>query len=120
MTQTRFDLEGRTYVFAVNVALFCKSIARTVLNVEYIQQVVRSSGSIGANYVEANDALGRKDFLMHIKICRKEAKETLYWLQLIIATNDQANQETGSQLIQEAIELKKIFSAIIIKLQISE
>ena len=89
-----------------------------MINVVYFKQVIRSSGSIGANYLEANDSLGKKDFLMHIKICRKEAKETLYWLQLIITTDDIAYQEAGSRLIQEATELKKIFSAIIIKLQI--
>jgi four helix bundle protein len=63
------------------------------------KQVVRSAGSVSANYIEANESLGKKDFLMHVKICRKEAKETANWIRLLI----------------ETIELKKIFSAIINK-----
>ena len=74
--------------------------------------MVRSSGSVGANYIEANEALGKKDFLMRIKICRKEAKESAYWLRLIVETNDGLSDEKGAKLFKEAEELKKIFSAI--------
>ena len=112
---TRFDLEDRTYAFAKSVALFCKDLPRTISNIEYLKQVIRSSGSIGANYIEANEALSRKDFLLRIKICRKEAKETAYWLRLLVETNEAAHRQFGLKLMNEAIELKKILSAILVK-----
>lgn len=77
--------------------------------------MIRSSGSIGANYIEANEALGKKDFLMRMKISRKEAKESEYWLRLIHETNELKNDKEITYLINESIELKKILSAIIEK-----
>lgn len=109
-----FDLEDRTKKFAKDISLFCKKLPRTISNIEYIKQVVRSSGSVGANYIEANEALSKKDFVMRIKISRKEAKESVYWLDLIMGTNDKIEEE-GSILLKEATELKKIFSAILEK-----
>ncbi len=73
-----YDLEERTFLFAKNVAIFCKKLPKTSSNIEYIKQVIRASGSVGANYIEANEALGKKDFSMRIKISRKEAKESAY------------------------------------------
>jgi len=108
----RYDLEERTYQFAKDVGLFVKTLPKTVTNQEYSGQVVRSSGSTGANYIEANESLGKKDFLMRIRICRKEAKEAAYWLKLICETNDGRCDVVGLKLFNEAIELKKIFSAI--------
>lgn len=67
-----FDLEERTFQFAKAVRMFVKKIPRTVANIEDSKQVVRSSGSIGANYIEANEALSKADFAYRIKICRKE------------------------------------------------
>lgn len=78
-----FDLEERTFQFAKAVRLFVKTIPKTAANFEDGKQVVRSSGSVGANYREANEALSKKDFFMRIKICRKEAKESSYWIRLI-------------------------------------
>ncbi len=115
ITETRFDLEDRTYTFAKNIAVFVKSLPRTVSTFEYLKQVMRSSGSIGANYIEANEALSRKDFLLRVKICRKEAKETVYWLRLLIDTNDGLDSGPAAKLMAEATELKKIFSAIVNK-----
>lgn len=112
-TKTRFDLEDRTFTFAKNVAVFGRGLPRTVSNIEYQKQVVRSTGSVGANYIEANEALSKKDFLLRLKICRKEAKESVYWLRLLISTNDSSHERQGINLVGEAIELKKIFSAII-------
>jgi four helix bundle protein len=112
MTNNKYDLEDRTFQFAKNVALFCKKVPRTISNVEYVKQVVRSSGSIGSNYIEANESLSKKDFIMRIKICRKEAKETAYWLKLIQETNESIS---SSDLLTEANEQKKIFSAILLK-----
>jgi four helix bundle protein len=78
--------------------------------------IVRSASSIGANYIEANEALGSKDFLMRLRICRKEAKETVYWLKFIPVKRDIIG-EKHSVLLQEVIELTKIFGAIVTKLQ---
>jgi four helix bundle protein len=112
-----YDLEERTFQFAKGVALFTRTLAKDIPNIEYSKQVVRSSGSIGANYIEANESLSKKDFVMRIKICRKEAKESQYWLRLIIETNDEKIRLDGLPLMQEAEELKKILSAILIKSQ---
>ncbi|HBH62212.1 MAG TPA: four helix bundle protein [Nitrospiraceae bacterium] len=117
MTETgKYDLEERTFVFARNVALYCKSLPNGISNIEYSRQVIRSSGSTGANYIEANESLSRKDFAMRLKISRKEAKESVYWLRLLVDTNADSFKEAGLGLIRESIELKKIFSSIISKL----
>jgi len=108
----RYDLEERTFIFARDTALFCKKLPKTQSNLIYCNQVIRSSGSTGANYIEANESLGQKDFKMKIKICRKEAKESAYWLRLIIATNDETFSKEATRLYDEAVELKKIFSSI--------
>ena len=81
----QYDLEDRTFAFAKDVREFAKHIPRTIANIEDTKQVVRASGSVGANYIEANESLSKKDFIMRIKICRKEAKESRYWLRLIEA-----------------------------------
>jgi four helix bundle protein len=111
----RFDLEDRTFQFAKSVALYIKELPKSVSNLEYSRQVVDSSGSVGANYIEANEALSKKDFVMRIKICRKEAKESAYWLRLIVETNDEKWKQEGKNLLNEALELKKIFSSILTK-----
>ena len=110
----RFDLEERTFQFARRTRAFIKTLARTIGNVEDARQVVRSSGSVGANYIEANDALSKKDFVLHIKICRKEAKESRYWLRLIEAPDPGVDGERES-LVQEAQELMNIFGSIVRK-----
>jgi four helix bundle protein len=108
-----FDLENRTFEFAQASRIFIKRLPRTISNIEDVRQFVRASGSVGANYIEANEAIGKKDFLMKIKTCRREAKESRYWLRLI---------ETGSvlakerdELAAEATELMNIFGAIVRK-----
>jgi len=70
---------------------------------------------VDANYVEANEALGKKDFLMRIRISRKEAKESAYWIRLINETNSLDNADDAQRLMQEANELKKIISSILEK-----
>jgi four helix bundle protein len=79
-----------------------------------VKQVIRSSGSVGANYIEANESLGKKDFALRIRICRKEAKETVYWLKLV-ETNDNSLDIKRALYIQEGTEIMKIFGAILIK-----
>jgi len=106
------NLEERTFQFAKSVCTHCKKIEKRIENVDYIKQVIRSSASIGANYIEVNESLSRKDALMRARISRKEAKETIYWLRLLNETND---SDTHS-LMNEAVQIKKILSSIIIKL----
>ncbi len=119
MTQTQnskpYDLEDRTLEFAKKVKTFVKELPKTLGNIEDIKQLVRASTSIGSNYIEANEALGKKDFLLRIKISRKEAKESRYWLRLI-DTNALPELETGRKdLENEATELMNIFGAILRK-----
>ncbi|RYE24559.1 MAG: four helix bundle protein [Sphingobacteriales bacterium] len=110
-----YDLEERTRLFAFSIRAFVKKLVLSIANKEDIKQVVRSSGSIGANYIEANENLGTKDFLMRIKICRKEAKETIYWLSLLDVMNDEMLEVERVKLKGEATELMKIFGAILTK-----
>ena len=81
--KVKYDLEERTLKFAKDVRLFIKTVPKTIANVEDIRQLVKSSGSVGANYIEANESLSKKDFLMRVKISRKECKESVYWLRMI-------------------------------------
>ena len=110
-----YDLEERTFHFAKAVRLFVKTLPKTIANLEDSKQVLKSSGSVGANYREANESLSKKDFLLRIKISRKEAKESAYWLRLIHETNNLKNVNDAKRLIQEANELKKILSSILEK-----
>ena len=110
-----YDLEERTFQFAKDVRLFVKSLPKTIANIEDGKQLIKASGSVGGNYIEANEALGKKDFLMRIRISRKEAKESAYWLRLINETNCLTNTDEAQSLMQEANELKKIFSSILEK-----
>ena len=112
MNKPKYDLEDRTTEFAKRVIRLCKVLPRNSMNNRLIGQVVGSAGSVGANYREANDALGKKDFIHRLKISRKEAKETMHWLELI----EEANPELKSrmeEIKQEAKELKNILSKII-------
>ena len=110
----KFDLERRTFLFAKEVRLLSKEVPRTLANIEDLKQLIRSSGSVGANYIEANDSLGDKDFLMRLRICRKEAKESNFFLSLIYETNQDFESCRLTDLIQEGLELRKIFSKMII------
>jgi len=110
-----YDLEERTFQFAKRVRVFVKTLPKTLANIEDSKQLIKASGSVGANYREANESLGKKDFLMRIRISRKEAKESEYWLRLIHETNELKNADEAKYLMQEANELKKIFSAIVEK-----
>ena len=109
-----FDLEQRTTKFAKSVIELCKNLSRNPINDRLIHQVIGSAGSIGGNYREANDSLGKKDFLHRMRISRREAKETIFWLDLISEANKHKVKEINT-LITEATELKKIFSAILNK-----
>jgi len=111
----RYDLEERTFKFARDVRAFVRKLPRTVANIEDGKQVIRSSGSTGANYIEANEALSKKDFIHRIKICRKESKESKYWLKLIEINNNTVLDQERQRLIAEAHELMMIFGSIVRK-----
>ena len=102
----KFDLEDRTTDFAKQVIILCRLLKREPINDRLSGQITGSAGSIGANYREANDALGKKDFLHRLKISRKETKETIHWLELILTANPSLNDEI-EKLTVEANELKK-------------
>jgi len=110
-----YDLEERTFLFARQVCTFVNKLPKTIPNIENGKQLVRSAGSVGANYIEANEALSKKDFNMRIKICRKEIKESRFWLRLSEPLSDY--QKMKEKLINESIELMKIFGAIYRKSQ---
>ncbi len=108
----KYNLEERTLIFARDVRSFVRKLKKDIPNIEDSRQLVNSSGSVGANYIEANEALSKKDFIMRIKISRKEAKESSYWLNLISAEDDPSLEEERKRLLQEATELTSIFGAI--------
>jgi len=109
----QYDLEDRTLNFAKKIRSFIKKLPKTIANIEDGKQVIRSSGSIGANYIEANEAFSKKDFAMRVKISRKEAKESAYWLRLLdISKNLEIERD---DLLDEAVQLTKIFGSIVEK-----
>ena len=109
----QYDLEDRTLEFARRVRKFVKLLPKTIANIEDIRQLVKASGSVGANYIEANESLGKKDFRMRIKISRKESKESRYWLRLVDIADDQELRKERDSLIREATELMNIFGSIL-------
>lgn len=111
----QYDLEDRTLKFAAAARNFIRKLPKTLTNREDATQLTRSSGSVGANYIEANESLGKKDFLMRIKISRKEAKESRYWLNLIFTDSNDILETERLGLIKEATELMNIFGAILRK-----
>lgn len=113
---SKYDLEERTFEFSKNVRKFIKLFSKEVNNIDDCKQVIRSSGSVGANYIEANESLGKKDFLMRLRISKKEAKETLYWLKLLEPENLDLEQQR-IYLIKEITELISILGAILVKSQ---
>lgn len=109
------DLEDRTFLFAESVRGFVKRLPRTISNTEDVRLLVRASGSVAANWIEADEALSKKDFLMRVKICRKEAKESRLFLRLIDTGLTKSNTTGRDALAAKARELTLIFSSIISK-----
>lgn len=109
----QWDLEERTFRFAKQVRAFVKTLPRTVSNREDVRQLVRASGSVAANYIEANEHLGKNDFRMRMKIARKEAKESRLWLNLLDTGSDEAVESRRIELSNEADQLRRILSAIL-------
>ena len=109
----RYDLEDRTCRFAKDIRSFVRIVPKDICNIEDCKQLVRASGSVGANYIEANESLSKKDFKVRIKISRKESKESRFWLNLLDLNKDLNLEAKREKLVQESTELLKIFSAIL-------
>jgi four helix bundle protein len=109
----QYDLEDRTFEFAKASRAFVKRLPRTIANIEDAKQFIRASGSVGANYIEANESIGKKNFVMKVKTCRREAKESGYWLRLLDCDGDL--ETARAKLLAGARELTKIFGAIVRK-----
>ncbi len=108
-----YDLEERTLRFTQDIIRLCREIKQDAITMPLISQVVRSAGAVGANYIEANEKLGQKDFILRLKIACKEAKESVYWLKcLTVLSPDDNNIE---QLVDECSQINKILSPIIYK-----
>ena len=118
MTKTqnskKYDLEDRTLEFGKRIIHLSKALPKNSVNLTLVSQITRSGTSLGANYREANETETKKDFLFRMRICRKEGKETIYWLNLIIEANPEFSERINP-LLQETTELVKIFAAIIEK-----
>ncbi len=111
--EKKFDLEDRTFQFARRVRALSNAVPATVSNREDVRQLVRASGSVGANYIEANNALGKKDFRLRIKICLKEAKEGGYWLRLIDTCSSTQLDAERRRVIEVITQLVSIFGTIL-------
>jgi len=108
----KFDLEDRTAKFSISILSFCRTIPVNYLSENQVKQLIKSATSIGANYMEANGSDSKRDFRSKISICKKEAKETTYWLRILINLFPNKKEELKI-LWAEAQELLLIFSAII-------
>jgi four helix bundle protein len=109
----QYDLEDRTFEFARRVRAFLKTVPRNLCNIEDGKQLIKSSGSIGANYIEANESLSKKDFRMRIRIARKESKESNYWLRLLDVGPKPSVGKERDELARESTELMRIFASIL-------
>ena len=109
----RYDLEERCLNFARRVNEYVNALPKSITNVENGRQLARSAGSVGANYIEANESLSKKDFVMRVKISKKESKESRYWLML--SEPKEESMKEKELLIEETVELMKIFGSILEK-----
>jgi len=114
-----FDLQERTHAFAAQVRVLLKLMPATLSNIQDGKQLIRSSGSVAANYIEADESLSKKDFLYRVRICRKESKECVHWLRLLDFGKDSALNKDRILLIDEAKQLIRIFTSITRKVEVS-
>lgn len=112
-----YDLEDRTHAFSKNVRALVRKIPHTLANQEDARQLIKSSGSVCANYMETSAAVSKKDFLYRMKVCRKEAKESAHWLDCLFLANNEMLEQARQILLKEAMSLVKIFAASIRTLQ---
>lgn len=109
-----FNLESRTLAFSKDIIGICNKIRKNTVNLELTKQLIRSAASVGANYREANEALSKKDLLLRLKIARKEAKETSYWLELLMGSCPELKKPLYESLC-ESKQLRCILTSIIEK-----
>ncbi len=109
-----YDLEERTACFGERVVSFARRIPESSITRSLINQLIRAATSVGANYCEADDAFSKREFIYKIATCRKEAKETKYWLRMVIIACPKLIDE-AQQHKREAQELNLIFSSIVNK-----
>lgn len=120
MTKQKFDADAfyeRLYDFARRCQKLTEKLPKTKSNFEYSGQLIRASGSIGSNYIEALEAMSKKDFIYRLKVSRKEARESVHWLRLIYDTNSDLEkkvEEETKNLIGESREIMKIFTSSIL------
>ena len=107
----KYDLEERTVRFAERIIELCRKVPSNPITLPVINQLIRAATSIGANYAEANGASSKKDFKNKIFICKKEARETKYWLRLLAKAAPSLKEECAA-CFKEAQELTLIFSKI--------
>ena len=110
------ELEDRFLLFAIRVRDFCLKLSKDVINIEYIKQLIKASSSVSANYIEASDDLGKADERMKIKIARREAKEAIHFLKLVITTGRKDLESERDYLLDEGIQIQKILSTIVNRL----
>ena len=110
-----YDLEERTALYAERIRDFCLKLPKNAANIQYVPQLIRAGSSPGANYIEANESIGDKDFKMKIKTCRREAKESAYWLRLTLTDGSIEQEDERIYLRQEARQFILIFTAILKK-----
>ena len=108
-----YDLKKRTFKFAQSVRRFVRAIPNDLCNYEDCKQLTRSSGSVGANYIEADESVSKKDFYYRLALCKKEAKESAYWLSLVSVKDQNELEEERKFLINETNEFVKIFASIL-------
>jgi len=111
----KYDLEERTALFAERLRNFCLKLSKNIVNTEYLPQLIRAGSSPGANYIEANESIGDRDVKMKIRTCRRESKESAYWLRLVITDGSKEMEDERNYLRQEAKEFILIFTAILKK-----
>lgn len=109
------NLVTRTFNFAQRIRRFVNRLPRSMSNFEDSKQIVRASGSVAANYVEAQEGVSRKEFFYRIKVCRKESRESGLWLRLLDVGTEASLTKEHELLVAEADELKRIFAAIAAK-----
>jgi len=110
--KSQHDLEKRAFQFAKSVRLFARKLNLSISNIEDAERLLRSSGSMGANYMVASHSSSKRDFLSRVRICRRDAKESAYWLKLIGEVNGKEVKMESTKLYQEAVQLTKLFSSI--------
>lgn len=113
-------LEERCHQFGKRVRGYCRKLNKDLANIEDIKQLVKSSGSVGANYIEANENVGKGDLKYRIKLCRKESKESMHFLGLTELFGNEILETERIELINEATQLRKIFFSMIKKLDLND